>query len=88
MTSPKIINECLNFEIPIICSDSVGTSGDLVINDFNGYIFKNNDDNDLKKALKNIIIDKNLKNLKKNYQKSLKKWDDLISVNELMNIVK
>lgn len=86
--SPKIINECLNFEIPIICSDSVGTSGDLVINNFNGYIFKNNDDNDFKKALKNIIIDKNLNNLKKNCHASLKKWDDLISVNELMNIVK
>ena len=36
--SPKALNEALNFSIPIICSDRVGTAGDLVKEGENGYV--------------------------------------------------
>ena len=84
--SPKIINECLNFEIPIISADSVGTTGDLVIDGFNGYIFKKDDKLSYINALKKITIKENYNFLKTNCLISLKAWKDEISVKELINL--
>jgi glycosyltransferase involved in cell wall biosynthesis len=42
--SPKVINEAMNFALPIICKNTIGTSEDLIINKYNGYIYKNDDD--------------------------------------------
>ena len=39
--SPKILNEVMNFEIPIIVSKNIGTAGDLIKNNFNGYLVEN-----------------------------------------------
>jgi glycosyltransferase involved in cell wall biosynthesis len=38
--SPKSINEAMNFGLPIIVSDRVGTSADLVENKGNGFVIK------------------------------------------------
>lgn len=38
--SPKAMNEMMNFAIPIICTDVVGTAQDLVKNNENGFIVK------------------------------------------------
>ena len=38
--SPKVINEAMNFELPIIVTDVVGTAHDLVKEKENGYIVK------------------------------------------------
>lgn len=37
--SPKVVNEAMNFELPVVCSKSIGTAGDLVVDSKNGYIF-------------------------------------------------
>ena len=55
--SPKSINEAMNFKLPIITRNTIGTAGDLVINGFNGYIIKDNIK--LGKILKRLIINKN-----------------------------
>ena len=39
--SPKIVNEIMNYKIPIILSDKIGTAGDLIVNNYNGFIVKN-----------------------------------------------
>ena len=39
--SPKILNEVMNFKIPIIASKNIGTAGDLIKNNFNGYLVEN-----------------------------------------------
>ena len=63
--SPKSINEALNFKLPVITRDTVGTAGDLVIDSFNGYIINKNDD--LRKKIKFITKQKKIyKFLKKN----------------------
>ena len=54
--SPKVINEAMNFALPIICKNTIGTSEDLVIDKYNGYIFKNDDD--LLKIFKKILSDR------------------------------
>ncbi len=55
--SPKAINEAMNFSLPIITTDKVGTSGDLVINGKNGFVYETGNINMLfecvLKALKN-----------------------------------
>ena len=55
--SPKSINEAMNFKLPVITRNTVGTAGDLVINGFNGYII--NDNISLGKTLKKLITNKN-----------------------------
>jgi glycosyltransferase involved in cell wall biosynthesis len=41
--SPKSLNEALNFELPILVTDKVGTAVDLVENNRNGYIVSSRD---------------------------------------------
>ena len=43
--SPKALNEAMNFELPIIVTDVVGTAHDLVVDGVNGYIVKVGDIN-------------------------------------------
>jgi glycosyltransferase involved in cell wall biosynthesis len=43
--SPKSLNEALNFELPILATDGVGTAVDLVIEDSNGFIVSSRDIN-------------------------------------------
>jgi glycosyltransferase involved in cell wall biosynthesis len=42
--SPKALNEAMNFPIPMVVSDGVGTSLDLVHHGVNGYIFRDGDE--------------------------------------------
>lgn len=42
--SPKVINEVMNFAKPIIARDTIGTAGDLVIHNYNGYIVNGTED--------------------------------------------
>lgn len=46
-----VIHEMAAAGIPIICSDSCGARSAMVINNYNGYVFKSQDDNDLKKVI-------------------------------------
>jgi len=41
--SPKALNEAMNFQLPILATDTVGTSGDLVKNGINGFVVKTGD---------------------------------------------
>lgn len=52
--SPKTLNEALNFGLPIICSEMVGTSDDLVKHNHNGFIVKVGDINDIAQHLKKL----------------------------------
>lgn len=55
--SPKSINEAMNFRLPVITRNTVGTAGDLVIDRYNGIII--NDNISLGKTLKKLITNKN-----------------------------
>ena len=57
--SPKIINEAMNFQLPIISRSTIGTAGDLVIHDKNGFIYNSIDE--LKDYVCKLYQDKNLR---------------------------
>ena len=55
--SPKALNEAMNFPVPMIVSDGVGTSRDLVHHGLNGYIFSDGDENALVSYLDRMAED-------------------------------
>ena len=52
--SPKALNEALSFELPIIVSEGVGTSNDLVKQNKNGFIIELGGEEDLFKKLQRL----------------------------------
>jgi glycosyltransferase involved in cell wall biosynthesis len=69
------INEAMASKNAIICSTSVGCKKDLVKNNYNGYIFKNDDYINLaQKILKIYNEPKKLSMFKKNSFKIISKW--------------
>lgn len=57
-----VINEAMACSLPIITTNYVGASEDLVLNGQNGYIVNSNDSEDLYTKIKSIITNDNLKN--------------------------
>jgi glycosyltransferase involved in cell wall biosynthesis len=70
-----VINEALSASRPVVVTDAVGCSEDLVINGYNGYIVKEKDIEGLKKAIKDILIyDEKLIRFKSNAYKVIEKY--------------
>lgn len=57
-----VVNEAMNFGLPIIVSDMVGCADDLVKENVNGFIFITNNVKDLSNKIKNLINDNDLIN--------------------------
>jgi len=55
-----VVNEALNFGLPIIVSDTPGSAYDLVDPGKNGYIFKTGNTNDLMNKINNVIKNKKI----------------------------
>ncbi|MFN3405696.1 MAG: glycosyltransferase family 4 protein [Cytophagaceae bacterium] len=51
-----VINEAMNFGLPIISSDLVGCSNDLVLHGKNGFIFQEGNINQLSRYLKILVL--------------------------------
>lgn len=70
-----VVNEAMNFELPIIVSDLVGCSKDLVKHGENGFIFKPGDVDALSRYLDILIKDADLrKNMGKKSLEMIKKY--------------
>jgi len=59
--SPRVINEAMNYGLPIIASNMVGTRGDLVRDERNGYIFSVGDVEELSQKLRKLLFDPDLR---------------------------
>lgn len=58
-----VVNEAMNFCLPIIASDLVGCNDDLVLEKVNGFIFPNSEINTLKTDLETLTRDQQLVDL-------------------------
>ena len=73
--SPKSLNEALNFNLPGIISNMVGTAGDLIINEYNGFIVDVGDIKNISCKINKLMDDKKLlKEMGKNSAIIIKKW--------------
>lgn len=55
--SPKALHEAMNFSLPVVVSDKVGTSKDLVKQGKNGFIFPVGDVGSMRNAFEQLIDD-------------------------------
>ena len=84
--SPKIINEALACSKPILCRNTIGTSGDLVEHLKNGYIYSPNKKNDLENGI-SWLVKNNQKREVTNYcSLKAKEWSPNQNATSLMKL--
>lgn len=52
-----VVNEAMNFGLPIVVSDQVGCSKDLVKDGWNGFVFAHDDESQLVESLQQLVKD-------------------------------
>jgi len=82
-----VVNEVMNFKKPVLCSSVVGCNLDLVKNNYNGKIFKNNNEKDLTKKLESCFNTRKLIKYGKNSFEIINKWNIDKAVNQFEKIV-
>jgi len=70
-----VINEVMNFQVPIVTTDLVGSAYDLVKQGENGYVYKCGDFNALADCLNSVLEDiGNSRRMGKSSQEIISKW--------------
>jgi len=84
-----VVHEFASAGIPLICSEATGAASTFLINNFNGFIFKNNNSNDLAKKMLKIIssTDKELFEMSKNSFEMGKRITPLSSAKNLLSVL-
>jgi glycosyltransferase involved in cell wall biosynthesis len=79
-----VVNEVMNHAKPVIVSNEVGCSSDLIFDGLNGYIFENHNTQDLADKLCKILASTQVKNsMGKESLEIISKWgfrEDLIGL--------
>ena len=57
--SPKTLNEAMNFGIPAIVAENIGTAKDLIKNGINGYVLNNTSKYKVLNYINRVFVDKN-----------------------------
>jgi len=74
--SPKVINEAMNFELPVIVTDVIGTASDLVKNNVNGFIVEVGDIDEIANKLSFLNTNKGeLERMGKASLKFVENWN-------------
>lgn len=60
--SPRALNEAMNFALPAVVSDGVGTAGDLLVDGKNGFVCPVGDSGALASRLRKLLGDPGLRN--------------------------
>lgn len=84
--SPKIINEALACSKPILCRNTIGTSGDLVEHLKNGYIYSPNKKNDLENGISWLVKNNKKKEVKNYCSLKAKEWSPTQNATSLMKL--
>ena len=73
--SPKVLNEAMNFCLPAVVSDRVGTAGDLVVDGWNGFVVPCGDVGAIAQACERILTDPTLaQRMGENARKQIDDW--------------
>ncbi len=79
------INEAMACKRAVIASDKCGCSTDLIINDYNGYIFKNRNVESLKSSMQKAM--QNFKELGNNSGLLIEEWNYLKTIDQLKKVL-
>jgi glycosyltransferase involved in cell wall biosynthesis len=78
------INEAMNFELPVVASDLVGSTDDLIVNDETGYTYKCGNVNELSDVLGQLSINTELrKRLGRNSKEKIDQYSYKVIKNNL-----
>lgn len=84
--SPKQLNEAMNFALPVIVSNKIGTANDLVKHKKQGLVYNCGNINELKKYLNKLINNKDLrKKIGERFFKKNSRWNFDKDVNATIN---
>jgi glycosyltransferase involved in cell wall biosynthesis len=87
--SPKVVNEAMAMGLPVICSDRVGTVGDLVIHDQTGLVFPMGDIHQLAECIKQLASDREKANaIGQNAGLLIRDWSYEAGHKEIMHWIK
>ncbi len=83
--SPRVINEAMNYGLPIIVSDRVGSRGDLVQDGRNGFVFPVGDIEELSQKLRQLLLNTDLRQrMKKSSREIIDRWTYQTGVEEII----
>lgn len=86
--SPKVVNEAMNFGLPVIVTSSVGTAGDLIEHNKNGFIYNTGDITTLSEYLQRLINDEKLRDrMKKEALNKISFWSYKNGVKNILNAI-
>ncbi|MFZ3437487.1 glycosyltransferase family 4 protein [Vibrio harveyi] len=89
--SPKAMNEAMNFSLPIIVTENVGTSKDLVVDNYNGFIVHVGDISSIAEKIDLLNKDRKLSLIMgERSKKMVKEWNfkkNAINFNNTINYV-
>jgi glycosyltransferase involved in cell wall biosynthesis len=90
--SPKVMNEAMNFKMPVIATSVIGTAYDLVKDDFNGFVINLNDIDCLSKKIDYLNKNRGIKNkMGENSLLVVNNWNykkDVLSIEKVAEIIK
>ncbi len=87
--SPRALNEAMNFSLPAVVSDGVGTAGDLAVDGENGFVFPVAEAGELADRLRKLLRDPGLrKEMGERARERVLKWNYRKGTEEIYNALR
>jgi glycosyltransferase involved in cell wall biosynthesis len=85
---PTVVLKAMIYSLPVIGFEGAGSVADRVINDYSGYVIKNNDIKEMTHKIEYLVKNKSIaEEYGKNARKTAEQWNDSNAQNVLRNIL-
>ncbi|OEU41977.1 hypothetical protein BGV40_12055 [Methanosarcina sp. Ant1] len=82
-----VINEAMAFSKPVIATNAVGASADMIENGYNGYTVEEKNADELYNSMKKMLYnDENMRLMGENSRKIFEKKNNYVSLSETLNL--
>ena len=84
-----VVNEAMNFALPVVVSDKVGCAVDLVAHGENGYVFAHNKPEELARCLGSLVADPaRRESFGRRSAETISRWNDDVAAKGLLAAVR
>jgi glycosyltransferase involved in cell wall biosynthesis len=81
-----VVNEAMNFSLPVVVTDKVGCADDLVLDGENGFVVSSEDSSELSERLRQLIKSDDLRHrLGSASRKIVSRWTHALAVNGVLD---